>query len=267
MRMKTFVVLPLLAVTSAVYAQKSGDWHPATTPPVVFGKNVDAALFRLKDAWGRGLYRSEGKIGRGTAVLEMRVRNRSVFNIELVRYNPKATDPFQSQTLIGNKGKFYLLSKEKGFQKLAAGSDPGFGSSQGMVKAWPLHLQQLVWQSYVTGKGVFGPLMQGLVRGDGGYTIRMDQRTLQAEGRSYPQMRIFASRRPALVKKLGESSIEIVVDAQMWLPLQIRVIERLPNQPKSLYEWTTSWKGPQKFEDKYFATPTYQKITLPTAKS
>jgi len=264
--MKTLVVLPLLAVTSAVYAQKSGDWKPSAVKPITMAKNLDSHLFSLKNALGRCYYRSEMVNGKGSAILEMKIRNKSMFRIDMVRNDPKSENPFESQLLIGNKGQLYLLSKSLGLKKLAMGVDPGFGSSQGLVKAWPLHMQQLAFLPYITGKGIYTPLIQGLLRGEGGYSIRMDERSLQAQGHNYPQLRIFASRPPAVAKKLGQSSIEIVVDAITWLPLQIRVIERHPNQPQSLVEWTTSWKGPEYYDDKIFGTPSYQKIPIPGVK-
>ena len=173
---------------------------------------MDQALLNIKGAYGEATYealffdRSMAK-----ASLFYRVQDRKNFRVDMVAIANSKKDPFSSQSFVGNNGKVGLISGITGFKPLVAGADPKIVPTNiSPVVAWPKHFQQSIFQSYVTGKGAFGPFVQSLLKPDSGYTVTMDSRTMMGSGMTIPQIRLYAKRKPAVAKKLGESSIEII---------------------------------------------------------
>jgi hypothetical protein len=250
-------VLPLCVLAGISAAQKPSDWRPSAVKPADFAKKVDTALLNLKNALGQASYRCrffDGSIGQSD--LTNRIRDRKTLRVEFIKVANNNKDPFSNQTIIGKNGKYTLLSPATGFKPLAAGADPKlFDSSAGALQYWPWHFQQAMFQSFVTGQGAISRLVAALTKPSSGYKIRMDSRTMQGNGKSIPQVRIFASRIPTLAKKKGTETIEIVADTIMWLPLQVRVDQKDLKGRNAWFEWVTLWKGPVKFEERWFTTP------------
>ncbi|MBC8066226.1 MAG: hypothetical protein H7Y17_15450 [Chlorobia bacterium] len=255
--MKAFFFLPLLALPSAVIAQKPSDWRRTNVKPAEFAKKVDLALLNLKDALGEATYNCLYPNGdRAQASFVNRIRDRKTFRVEFVKVADDKQNPVSNQTIIARSGQFTLLSVSTGFKPLASGKNPGLiPASMSTVSAWPRHFQQAMFSSYITGQGSFSSLVDGLTKGDGGYTIRMESRVMQGTRGQIPQMRLLAIRKGAAVKKFGPSTIEIVADTLRWLPMQVRVIQANLKKQGSFYDWNSSWKGGLRFDNKWFTTP------------
>ncbi len=218
---------------------------------------MDTALLNLKDAVGEASYTCIFfDTSMGQAQLAYRIRDRKTFRVEMVKIAEGTTYPMSNQTIIGNNGKLTMLSQTTGFKPIKPGVDPKFVPSNiSAVSAWPKHFQQSMFQSYITGKGAFVPLVQGLLKGDGGFEVRMETRTMMGNGRSVPQIRLFATRTAAAAKKLGAATIEIIAASNMWIPLQVRVdLTNLKGQ-KAKYDWSCIWKGPFRHDNKWFTLP------------
>jgi hypothetical protein len=109
-----------------------------------------------------------------------------------------------------------------------------------------------MFQSYISGTGSFSQLAKALTSPGSGYQVRMDTRTMQGNGRAVPQVRLLAIRTPAAAKKYGKATIEIVAATTMWLPLQIRVNQTNPKGKTAFFEWECRWRGPLRFDNKWF---------------
>ena len=255
--MKALFYLPLLALPSATLAQKPSDWRRANVKPAEFAKKVDSALFDLKDALGEAKYSCLYPNGdRAQATFVNRIRDRKTFRVEFVKIADDKQNPVSNQTIIASSGRFTLLSAVTGFKPLASGKNPGLiPASLSTVSAWPRHFQQAMFSSYITGQGSFSSLVNGLVKGDGGYTVRMETRVMQGTRGKIPQMRLFAIRTGPALKRLGPSTIEIVSDTLRWLPMQVRVIQTNLKKQNSFYDWNSSWKGGLRFDNKWFTAP------------
>lgn len=251
------VFLPLLLLSSFASAQKPSDWRKAGTAPAVFAKNVDGALLKIKNAHCKARYSIEAHpLGKGGANSELMIRDNKTFRIKTVRVDRTASNPIVTYTLIGNKGRVYALEGQVGYKELKAGADPGFlKPSNSYLKAWAEGFPRIAFQGFVTGKGPFQGLVNELLKPSSGYTVSVDKRVMQGGGRSIPQARILAVRKPAVAKKLGTSTIEIIVDTDLWLPLQIRVREEKSKKVNGFYEWTGAWNGPARFDDVNFKLP------------
>lgn len=211
----------------------------------------------LKDAVGEASYTCLFfDTSMGQAQLTYRIRNNKTFRVELVRIAEGTTNPMSNQTIVGNNGKLTLVSRSAGFKPLKAGVDPKFvPTNLTPVAAWPKHFQQSMFQPYITGKGAFVPFVQSLLKGDGGFAISMESRTMMGNGRSIPQLRLFAQRTPAAARKLGQATIEIIVASNMWIPLQVRVNQTNLKGQKAMYEWSCLWRGPFRHDNKWFTLP------------
>lgn len=255
--MKAHFYLPLLVLPSAAFAQKPSDWRRTSVKPAEFAKRVDSALFNLRDALGEATYNCLYPNGdRAQATFVNRIRDRKTFRVEFVKIADDKQNPVSNQTIIANAGRFTLLSAVTGFKPLVSGKNPGLiPASLSTVSAWPRHFQQAMFSSYITGQGSFSSLVNGLAKGDGGYTIRMETRVMQGTRGQIPQMRLLAIRKGVALKKFGPSSIEIVADTLRWLPMQVRVIQANLKKQGSFYDWNSSWKGGLRFDNKWFTTP------------
>ena len=257
--MKAVPLLPLIAVAlpALAPAQKPSDWRKLNLTPMEFAKRLDQAFYNLKGAYGEASYQCRFFDGsQGQAVFVNRIRDRKNYRVEFVRVAEGGKDPFGSQMLIGRGGKATLMGLNVGTKPLKAGVDPGFiPKGKTLLAAWPQHFQQAMFMPYITGRGVFQPLIQSLVKGEGGYALRMDSRVMQGAAGTIPQARIYASRTPASAKKYGPASIEIVSDTKMWLPLQIRVHMTDLKGRKAFYEWSATWRGPVSYAEKWFEIP------------
>jgi hypothetical protein len=240
-----------------VLAQKPSDWRKSTLAPLDFAKRVDGGLLNLKGALGEAVLTARFFDGaQGRAKLVNRIRDRKTFRVEFVRIDSKASDPFLGQVMVGKAGRVHLVTSTIGPKLLPAGANPKFQPANlSVVQAYPQHFTQLMFEPYVTGKSRYLPFVQALLKGDGGYSVKMESRTMQGGGVTIPQVRLFATRTPAAAKKLGGSTIEIVTDTTMWLPLQIRVTQTDLRGRNARYDWVSLWKGPYRFEDKWFKTP------------
>jgi len=256
MPMKPLVLLSLVALASAVYAQKPSDWKRSAIAPGAFAKNLDTKILQLKDAYGTGQYIYDLPIGKIEANLTMKIRNSKAFRINTLALNADLRSPFYALTVARNgKGITLWNSTTSKVSSLQYGQDPGFGAKNGVLNAWQTHFQQLIFQSYITGKGTFQALVADLAKPGSGFTTRIDERTLSSNGHKFPQVRLFATLSPAMAKKFGAASIEIVTDSRMWIPLQIRVIQETKQKARKLFQWTMSWEGPRKFKDSEFVVP------------
>lgn len=255
--MKAVLILPLVVAPSIILAQKPSDWRKSNMKPIDFAKKMDAALLNLKGAIGEASYTCMFfDTSMGQAQLSYRVRDNKTYRVDMVKVAKGTTDPLSRQTVVGNAGKVTLISKSTGFKPLTPGANPKFvPASLTSVAAWPSHFQQSVFQSYVTGKGAFEPLVKGLLKGDGGFSIKMESRTMIGNGRSIPQVRLFAIRTPAAAKKLGPATIEIIAAEKMWLPLQNRVHMTNLKGQKEVFDWTCLWRGPMRHDNKWFVIP------------
>ncbi len=250
-------IFSLFVAACLSHAQKPSDWRPSPVKPLDFGKRVDRALLNLENALGEANYRCQYfDRSVGQANFTNRIRNKKTFRVEFVKVTDDHEDPFSHQAIVAKNGKYHLVSPSTGFKPLKAGVDPGFlPKSVSIVKAWPRHFQQAMFQSYLTGSGAFNQFAAAISKPNSGYTVRMDSRVMQGNGRTIPQVRLFATRTKAAASKLGAESIEIVCDTIRWLPLQVRITQQDLKGRSALYEWITLWKGPYRFDDKWFTLP------------
>lgn len=256
--LKSLLFVPALLFPSLTVAQlKPSDWRKTNVTPAQFAKQMDQAILNVKGAYGEATYEalSQNK-DMAKASLYYRIRDRKTFRLDMVALALSKKDPFSSQSLVGNGGKVGLISGITGYKPLVAGADPKLVPTNiGPVTAWPKHFQQVMFQSYITGKGGFGPFVQGLMKGEGGYSVKMESRIMVGGGRTIPQIRLFATRTAAAAKKLGPSTIEIIAASNMWLPLQIRLIHTNLKGQKGAYDWTCLWRGPVRHDNQWFILP------------
>lgn len=225
--------------------------------PAAFAKQMDQAILNVKGAYGEATYEALSfNKDMAKASLYYRIRDRKTFRLDMVALALSKKDPFSSQSLVGNNGKVGLISGITGFKPLVAGANPKLVPTNiSPVAAWPKHFQQVMFQSYVTGKGGLGPFVQGLTKGEGGYSVSMESRVMIGGGRTIPQVRLFAKRTAAAAKKLGPSTIEIIAASNMWLPLQVRIIENNLKGQRRAFDWTCLWRGPVRHDNQWFILP------------
>lgn len=254
---RSLLFIPFFVVPALAFPQKPSDWRKTPLAPIDFAKRVDRGLYNLKGAFGEATFTAfffDGAQGR--AKLKNRIRDRKNFRVEFVRIDPKSKDPFVGQIMIANNGKLSLVTSTVGVKSLLVGRNPGFTPANlTPVRAFPEHFTQMMFEHYVTGKSGFTPFVQGLFKGDGGFSVKMESRTMQGGGMKIPQVRLFATRSAAAAKKLGAATIEIVTDTRMWLPLQIRVNLTDLKGRNARLDWQAAWSGPYRFDDKWFKTP------------
>jgi hypothetical protein len=253
----------LLATASATgLSQKSSDWVPSKTKAIDIAVRADRAILGLKDTYGEAIFNCDFKPGKGQVTLYNRIRDRKNFRVELARVLDNVRDPLSTQSFLGYNGKYAYFSRETSYRQIPAGKDASLLVTQkGLVQAWPRQFSQLMFTTLITGKGAFTDYVKALQSPASGFQVEVDSRVMQGNNRTFKQSRILAIRTPAVAKKLGAQSIELVFDDLRGVPLQIRSTERNLKGVRSNFQWTCWWKGPMRFKDDYFKIPAGARLT------
>jgi hypothetical protein len=147
---------------------------------------------------------------------------------------------------IRSDGKRIALETERGNRRLSP-TDPLFNmSGQQLVDAWPTVFQRMIYASLVNGKGGITPYIRAIGNPNSGYTVRAEERVVKIDGRPTLQLRLISERKAALVSTLGPSTIEMIFDGTMRLPINVLVDERPPGKKPTDIHWQGSWSGPHK---------------------
>ncbi|MBN9502699.1 MAG: hypothetical protein J0H02_13055 [Armatimonadetes bacterium] len=254
--MRSLLLTPVLALCVVAPAQKQSDWKKSSSKALDVAKKVDQALYNLKNAEGKVKFHLETAKGRGNADQLVRIRDRKTFRIESVRVDYKSINPFTTEFVVSNNGVAHSFTALKGVVKVPAGGNwGGWNLGTGLVRTWEFAFGELIFHSYLSGKGMFQAVVSQLLKGTDGYDVRVEERTMQNGGKLFPQRRILAIRKPALAKKFGAATIEMAFDATMWLPLQVQMTKTPLKGVRTVYSWTCIWSGPKRFENKYFLPP------------
>lgn len=106
-----------------------------------------------------------------------------------------------------------------------------------LVRLFEMDYSRMAFQGLTEGIDAWEPLLASWMQGVDGFQVRVEERTMEYQKHKFHHYRIVATRTGEMVKKLGPSQFEIVVDGDRFLPTTIKNV-RKDNKGKS---WQSQW--------------------------
>ena len=124
-----------------------------------------------------------------------------------------------------------------------------------LAAQWPLDFTRIAFQGITDSTDAWQPILAAWAKGAEGFKTVVEERQMIYKGQMILNYRVRAERSPELAKKLGPSTVEIVVDGKHFLPVTIRVERQDVHGKKWLAQWSARWKFQQTLDPKTFNTP------------
>jgi hypothetical protein len=200
-------------------------------PPSTYGKYKMLA----QTSEGRGIY--EG---------EFRFQQRNVFKVNWVHIQ---ADPRNGTLLSNGKTRQSFFDGKLGPSVDASRSFAGATTDPAqLVARFSNEFPRFLFQGATDGKDPWVPLLTAWSKGAGGYKVFIQERNITYQGRKFRNFRIKADRTVAGAKKLGKSSIEIIIDGNFFLPVTVREIREDLDKRQWVIQWAGSYNFNQKFK-------------------
>lgn len=223
-------------------------WADETAVDAVeIARKMDAALRGAKNALvdtkttfdiaGVGKLDGKGKV---------KVRDASTFLVEY--YLPETEGNINR--VVSSKNARATLYKSK----WKSGGPEPFGdpvNDPDVVTSFEDQFMERIFGTLTTGEDSWTPLVEAWSKGQAGYDLQVEKKSMKVNGNDRPFYRFIAQR-----KKDGEATVEVRVDGVRYFPVSIKVLRTDKNGEKSQIRWNAEWKFGGSFSDKEFPVPT-----------
>jgi hypothetical protein len=222
-------------------------WKPAKTTAAALAKQIAMSTKGAKNLYcysqlivqtsdGHGIYKGEIKVGSATR-----------YKVDYVQIRP---DPQNGVLLADGATRRSMLSGKVSPPLPLTQPFPDSSSNAAtLVERFPNEFSRFMFQGATDGRDAWTPLITGWSQGMGGYAMKLQERKIVFNNRTFHNYRILLERTPAAAKKLGKSTVEVVFDASRYLPVTVRET-RVDLKGK---EWIIQWAGQYKFDQKFTA--------------
>lgn len=231
--------------TLAVAPTGQAGWQAQPESKAVqVGRQVDAALRDLKNAWADTRIVMEGPDGELVGNGFLKIADRRKFHI---RYSLPRTRG--SLNILLADGTKRALKEEEGFRRLPAFAEPATATVSGAdLTQWLSEVPALPNRIFERDQNVFESLLRYL-QNDPSFKIVVEETTTQVADEKRPLVRIVAER-------TGENpaTFEMVVDGKRNLPLTLRSISRTDKGTLRVM-WTGQWRFGGTFPEDEFRVP------------
>lgn len=230
--------------TFAISEPETEDWEPAPAPEKkTLGQKIDDALASLTEAYAdTSINYDVADVGKLQGKAQVRIRDRDTYMIEYI--TPETEASINRVVRNGEKSR-ELYDAE--WRDVKAGKVP---TSDADFQNLPKTLLRDIHSVHRDGRGYWGPLIDGLQAGKGGYETTVEERNRDAIDKNRPFYRVYARR-----EKGDTTTIEILVDGERHLPLTVRVVEKKADGTESKQMWNGNWAFGGEHEDSFFAVP------------
>lgn len=231
-------------------AKQNPPWVAAESEAGELGKKVDAAVAGLKDTAVqlRFLVNNPEQDLQGQLNGQFIVEDETKFFMNYtVPESPERTERAVadgSRYMWRRSGKW---SEPKPVE--SRGASPATGKQ--LVDAWPRAFPRHVFGALMEDRPTWGPLLEALERGEGGYTTKVERQEFKQDGKTVPFYRVVAERagpRP--------QTIEMRFQGQFMLPVTIRLTQKLPDGKEALFQWQASYNFQEDVSKQNFTLPT-----------
>lgn len=229
----------------------AGDWKPApaeASRAAALGDAVDKALASVSGAFVEADTNFEmPDVGKLTGKAQIRIENPSTYMVQYYTVE----DQSARRKVVADGNRRAELGGD-GWKQLPDPKAPPKPKevTEADVKAFGEGFLQTMHSRFLTGENVWGPMMRAWEEGKGGYTVRVETKTVKLNGKDRRIQRVVAE-----TKQGTPTQIEILIDGQRNLPLTVRSVETLPGGKQNRIMWTGRWAFGGKHEKSSFALP------------
>lgn len=231
-------------------APQTRDWKSAEKmTPKLLAQKVGEAMKNLKNTYGEATTIIETPEGNGTVKSRIQVVDAKHYQIEfpVIERIPKSGE-------VRSDGKLRLIRSGSGLepQKPATWVDPKSNrSGTELATTFSKEFPRSMFYGLTDGKDAWKSIGESWSNG-GNNSVRIEERTMEAQGRKFRHYRLYVSRTPAAEKKLGKMTMEIVIDAERYLPVTVRMNEAAPGGKAFKVNWSTGWRFNEKIDPSNF---------------
>ena len=239
---------------------KDTGWVKVDKSPVDVGTEADQMIKSLNGVQVNIDYMMTSSTGTTAGHLVEKLRNSSVYALQfpiLVKDPQRGVVP--ALAWVKSTGPAVTTRVDKSVVSRPAGPKPP-PPALDLVQHWPTNANREVFAGLVEQRMPFAEYIKALLDKKSGYSVKVEERKQPFEGKVVDEYMITAVRSATAAKTLGASTIRLVMNAQLHLPVSIRAQISKPGAAQSdSLKWDAQWVNHQKFEDKDFLFPQTQK--------
>ncbi|MFY9234291.1 MAG: hypothetical protein WAO58_07510 [Fimbriimonadaceae bacterium] len=247
---------PLKITTSHVIAKPgTKGWKASKVNPLAFAKKVDAAMKSLSATLQQVVAVYAGQKGSGQALNTAKILDGRRFAIQY--FNIDTNEPFNGEVR-SDGNRFSMFTAGSWSRPVPLSTLPRNSITPVMaVRAWPLSHPKMMYTGILFKADIWSTLVKGYQQGLDGYKVAVEERTMKVQNITVRNLRIVATRSAAGTKKFGPATIELLFDANRYLPVTVRVhMQPKKDKKPTKMSWQSIWKFNQVFKPVDFFVPT-----------
>lgn len=222
------------------------NWSATQVKALDVAKKTAAAIAGMRNTYGESVTHMTTPEGNATVMLYYKIQDAKNFRVDFVI--PKSI-PARGAVLADGRGKRALGEKKMGpSMPLSFASEESKLSDAQVVRRWPLEFSRLMFTGFTDSKDSFVRMIRALARGEGGFKLTFEERTMPLRGSTVRNYRFYAVRSREAMKKYGPCEFEVVVDGTRFLPVTVRVDSKDASGKPWKQQWSGGWRFNQKFK-------------------
>jgi hypothetical protein len=227
--------------------EKSRDWVASSMSAEELASKIGKAMMSMRDTSGKLYTLVETPQGQGGFNHELKIKDNHTYHIDFIVPQDRPLD--SAMVANGQYRMAHIGSKWIGPVPANAPLPGTQASPTQLAKLWGQDFTRMIFQGLTDARDPWKPVVSAWLKGAGGYSVKVEERHIPYQGHDFFDYRLLAERNPEQAKKLGKSSIEIVVDGYRYIPVTIRSVET----DKKGGNWKTMWTSHYKFKQKFTA--------------
>jgi hypothetical protein len=234
----------------AIAPPKTDGWSVAPIDAKTLGKRIDGSLLALKQRWveTKISYQIPGSLGgTGQGKGELLLQDSNHFAMQYVMPSTKE----HRNRAISDGTRRVQLESDKWSALPAFTSQPQAPKlTDAQTKAWVNNFPKEAFGVIVESRRSWQQILEAWSSGKAGYKVTVESATRKLQGNVRPFYRVVAK-----TEKGAPTTIEVVLDGTMYVPVAIKVAQN-PNSkdPMTAY-WTSKWNVGGKIDPKSFRIP------------
>lgn len=220
-------------------------WKKSKVTAAQLGQKVGDATMRIQNTGADLIVLVQTPEGQGffsAPTIDFRVMGGKLYRVDSVVLHEI---PFSSST--ANDGKTRTVRVNDKIVKMNANQTLQAARLKGadQIRLFETDFTRMMFQGLTDGIDAWKPILQGWASGVDGYKSTIEERTMKHMGQTFRHYRVHAQRTGALVKTRGQSTFEIIIDADRMLPVTVRHVRVDPKGKTWAMMWTASYRFKQ----------------------
>jgi len=228
-------------------------WGPTKITLAELGGNIAASMKGLRNTSLETTTLARTDEGEGQYMGDTQIKDNKAFKVD---YVVVGTIPTTASDISDGVRRMIRLG-ETYSKPMPAGKplDVVNRSSAELANRWIQDFGRMAFQGLTDGKDAWKPVFTEWSKGTGGFKPVVEERSSLYKNQLILNYRVRAERTGAAAKKLGQCTIEIVIDGKHFVPVTMRVERTDLKGKKWLTQWSAHWKFRQEIAANAFAMP------------